>query len=35
MCRAVDRVIVLRDGVVDRTLEDPAAIAQFAEGALA
>jgi len=35
MCRVVDRVIVLRDGAVDRTLEDPAAIARFADGALA
>jgi putative ABC transport system ATP-binding protein len=35
MCRVVDRVIVLRDGTVERTLEDPDAIARFADGALA
>lgn len=35
MCRVVDRVIVLRDGAVERTLEDPDAIARFADGALA
>ena len=33
MCRAVDRVIVLRDGRVERTLEEPAAIARLAQGA--
>ncbi len=35
MCRVVDRVIVLRDGAVERTLEEPDAIARFADGALA
>ncbi len=34
MCRVVDRVVVLRDGTVDRTIEDRAVIERLAEEAL-